>query len=117
MATRFATSLGHLELELMNLLWEASPQTGRDIVATLNMRRKVAYTTVGTTLDRLYQRGLLTREAQTSGQGMAPWGYRPRYTRQQLLCAAIAQLAENLGADEVERQYAATELRHGRLAA
>jgi len=110
-----ATSLGRLERELMTLLWDDGPQTGPEIVTVLNTRRRVAYTTVSTTLERLWRRGLLGRERE-AGRSVPVWRYTPRLTRQELFVAAIAQLARELETDEVERQYAAIELRRGRLA-
>ncbi len=56
--------LGQLELRLMDILWTASePLSVRDVLAQLG-RSKLAYTTVMTTLDRLYKKELLLREKQ-----------------------------------------------------
>lgn len=51
--------LGSLELELMEILWSRSECSVRDVVEKLP--RPLAYTTVMTTLDRLYKKGLLNR--------------------------------------------------------
>ena len=52
-------SLGHLEFELMQVLWERGECNVRDVAKQLD--RPLAYTTVMTTLDRLYKKGLLDR--------------------------------------------------------
>lgn len=52
-------SLGKLEFELMQILWSRGECNVRDVVRQL--RRPLAYTTVMTTLDRLYKKGLLDR--------------------------------------------------------
>jgi predicted transcriptional regulator len=52
-------SLGHLELELMKILWSRGECNVRDVAQYLD--RPLAYTTVMTTLDRLYKKGLLDR--------------------------------------------------------
>ena len=52
--------LGPLESEVMAFLWSAGTGTVRDVVENLN--RKLAYTTVMTTLDRLFKKGLLDRQ-------------------------------------------------------
>ena len=44
----------------MDILWELHPLTVRDVKARLGARS--AYTTVMTTLDRLYKKGLLARD-------------------------------------------------------
>jgi predicted transcriptional regulator len=51
--------LGTLELELMHLLWQRGESNVRDV--TLSLDRPLAYTTVMTTLDRLFKKGLLRR--------------------------------------------------------
>jgi predicted transcriptional regulator len=51
--------LGPLEITLMEILWESGEGNVRDVIDRLG--RPLAYTTVMTTLDRLYKKGLLTR--------------------------------------------------------
>jgi predicted transcriptional regulator len=52
-------SLGRLESDLMQILWSRGESNVRDVVQQLD--RPLAYTTVMTTLDRLYKKGLLDR--------------------------------------------------------
>jgi predicted transcriptional regulator len=52
-------ALGKLEQRLMAILWEGEPLVVRQVVDRLG--GKLAYTTVMTTLDRLYKKGLLGR--------------------------------------------------------
>jgi predicted transcriptional regulator len=52
-------SLGRLEFDLMEILWSRGESNVRDVVQQLD--RPLAYTTVMTTLDRLYKKGLLDR--------------------------------------------------------
>src|SRR5882672_12964565 len=52
-------SLGRLEFRLMQILWARGESNVRDVVQQLD--RPLAYTTVMTTLDRLYKKGLLDR--------------------------------------------------------
>ncbi len=53
------TSLGFLELDVMEVLWAGGQWSVRDVAQRLE--RKLAYTTVMTTLDRLFKKGLLER--------------------------------------------------------
>jgi predicted transcriptional regulator len=53
-------SLGPLEIEVMGKMWQFGPSNVRDVVGRLD--RTLAYTTVMTTLDRLFKKGLLDRE-------------------------------------------------------
>ena len=52
-------SLGPLEIAVMEILWERGESNVHDVVEKLD--RPLAYTTVMTTLDRLYKKGLLNR--------------------------------------------------------
>jgi predicted transcriptional regulator len=52
--------LGPLEIDVMEMMWKLGPSNVRDVVERLE--RKLAYTTIMTTLDRLYKKGLLERE-------------------------------------------------------
>jgi predicted transcriptional regulator len=53
------SSLGRLEFDLMQILWARGESNVRDVAQQLS--RPLAYTTVMTTLDRLYKKGLLDR--------------------------------------------------------
>jgi predicted transcriptional regulator len=55
--------LGELERAIMQVVWAADgPVTGRAVVDQLTRARPIAYTTVLTVMDRLVQKGLLTRQ-------------------------------------------------------
>ena len=86
--------LGPLERRLLELLWaQARAATVSDIRRALP---ELAYTTIMTTLDRLYRKGLLQREKD--GRAFA---YAPRYTRHELLSELISEhIADLLGAAE-----------------
>ena len=51
--------MGHLESTVMEIVWAAGEATVHDVAQRLD--RPLAYTTVMTTLDRLYKKGLLDR--------------------------------------------------------
>lgn len=53
--------LGTLEERLMEVLWRSGPLPVRDVCARLKGKPVLAYTTVMTTLDRLFKKGLLAR--------------------------------------------------------
>jgi predicted transcriptional regulator len=55
-----SSMLGPLEFEIMEILWRAGQCTVEDV--RLWMKRSVAYTTVMTTLGRLFHKGLLKRK-------------------------------------------------------
>lgn len=51
--------LGKLEAEIMEILWSAGESSVHDV--SLRLDRPLAYTTVMTTLDRLFKKGYLQR--------------------------------------------------------
>lgn len=53
--------LGTLEEKVMKHMWESGPQTVREVKDGLGVK-KSAYTTIMTTMDRLFKKGLLSRE-------------------------------------------------------
>jgi predicted transcriptional regulator len=69
--------LGPLEQQLLETLWSRGTATVRELLD--DGYQDLAYTTVMTTLDRLYKKNLLIREAE----GRA-FRYGPRFTRQEL---------------------------------
>jgi predicted transcriptional regulator len=72
-----ARELGPLEQRILDGLWEKRTATVRELVD--EEYRDLAYTTVMTTLDRLFKKGLLTR----TEEGRA-FRYSPRFSREQL---------------------------------
>ncbi len=57
-----ALELGPLEAAVMEVLWNNSEANVRDVVQ--HLERPLAYTTVMTTLDRLYKKGFLSRRKE-----------------------------------------------------
>jgi predicted transcriptional regulator len=62
--------MGHLELTVMEALWDSGKGNVHDVVRWLN--RPLAYNTVMTTLDRLFKKGLLSRSKQERAYFYAP---------------------------------------------
>ena len=91
--------LGQLELRLMDVLWHAKvPMAVRDVLRRLH-KTKPAYTTVMTTLDRLFKKGILTRRKAGNAFVYQPAMDHDEYQRQ-VLTAAVRPLLE-LGAGPV----------------
>jgi predicted transcriptional regulator len=70
--------LGELEAAVLSALWgSASPLSVREVLARVKRQPALAYTTVLTVLDRLHDKGLVTREKE--GKAFL---YRPRVSRE-----------------------------------
>jgi len=52
---------GGLEAEIMEILWDRGPLKGKDIFEAMKDKRKIAYTTVLTVLDRLSKKGFVKK--------------------------------------------------------
>jgi predicted transcriptional regulator len=72
-----SSPLGPLEERMLDALWQRGNATVRDLVD--GACHDLAYTTVMTTLDRLFKKNLLSRQAE----GRA-FRYAPRFTREEL---------------------------------
>ena len=68
--------LGELEQIVMDAVWENPPSTVRDVADRMRGDADRAYTTVMTTLDRLFKKGLLHRQKE----GLA-WRYAAAFDR------------------------------------
>ena len=84
-----STQLGPLEQELLSALWMRGSATVREMLDAGGIN--LAYTTVMTTLDRLYKKQLLNRSAE----GRA-FRYSPRYSQEELEKAAVGETIRQL---------------------
>jgi len=76
--------LGPLEQRVLDALWARGSSTVRELRA--ECCPDLAYTTVMTTLDRLFKKGLLTRSEERRA-----FHYTPRFSREELHCEAAGQ--------------------------
>jgi predicted transcriptional regulator len=74
--------LHELEAAIMDVVWSRSLArfAVADVLAVLERKRSIAYTTVMTTVSRLYDKGLLTRERDGKR-----YLYSPHMTRKEFL--------------------------------
>ena len=80
---------GDLQAEVMTAVWKLGEAKVEDVRALRPARSRLAYTTVQTVMNRLTERGLLTRKRTGSA-----YVYRPRYEEADYLAERIgARLA------------------------
>lgn len=91
--------LSPLESNVINILWNECDNKGckvRDMHRSLKSRRlKVALTSVAVILDRLHDKGLVTRTAET-GRGGIHYIYSAAKTREEFEKGAVATAVEGL---------------------
>jgi len=119
--------LGELERAVLDRLWASGPTDVKSLHGSLGRERGLAPTTIQSTLERLFRKGLLER----SKRGRA-FVYRPRLTRREwvartlagaidavpgadarLLLAAFVDLAERAGAAQLEELERLVRQRRG----
>ncbi|MDP9383380.1 MAG: BlaI/MecI/CopY family transcriptional regulator [Chloroflexota bacterium] len=86
--------LGDLEAEIMELIWARQAHQGttvRDIFEILHERRRLAYTTVMTTMARLAKKNLLRAETQNQA-----YVYYPNFTEQEFTERFVGRVLDDL---------------------
>ncbi len=79
--------LGPLEQEVMDVAWRLGDATVRDVHDELSNGRRIAYTTVMTTMTRLAAKGMLQRD--TAGLAHR---YRPAVSRDTYARSAVGEV-------------------------
>jgi len=87
--------LGLLEADVMEIIWSAEAMTVKRMVYLLNRgKRRHAYTTIMTVMNRLAVKGLLCREKKG-----AAYVYSPSVSREDFLEAVIGDIMASLFTD------------------
>ncbi|MEI9971087.1 MAG: BlaI/MecI/CopY family transcriptional regulator [Ignavibacteriota bacterium] len=117
-----AQVLGPLEIAVMEILWERGESNVHDVIDRLG--RPLAYTTIMTTMDRLYKKGLLSRrkseraflystrqtrlewEQKRAGDFMAGFLNGPQAAGEMLISCLVEAVGQKDAAllDELERK-------------
>jgi BlaI family penicillinase repressor len=90
MRPRSSTLTDH-ELELMRIIWERGEATVRDVYEDLLRRRRIAYTTVMTTMKTLEQKGYLK-----SSQQDRAFLYRPARPKAKVIKDMVRQFIDRV---------------------
>jgi predicted transcriptional regulator len=74
--------LGHLEEEIMEVLWKRGESTGKEVLRDIRQNRDIAFTTVLTVLERLTKKGLVKRTKGAAGNTFSPILTKKEFTRE-----------------------------------
>ena len=77
---------GDLQAEVMATVWKLGEAKVEDVRQQQPARKRSAYTTIQTVMQRLYERGLLTRDRRRNA-----WMYRPAFGEGEYLARAIEE--------------------------
>lgn len=89
--------LGPLEASVMEVVWgsKKTPVTVREIYEVLKRTRNIAYTTVMSTMDRLFEKHLLDRKIE-KGRGGVYYVYWPALEKQNFQKSAVREVLSSL---------------------
>ena len=90
--------LGPLQLKVMELVWQMAPTTVPEVHEVLAKSRKIAYTTVLTTMRSLERRGIVRHDE--SGKAYV---YHPLVSRDEYTASSVNRLVEDLFEGEQEK--------------
>ena len=108
---------GDLEAAVIDHLWSHGSAEVKDVHRAVGEPRQITLNTVQTTLKRLYEKGLLSREKVSHAYVYVPAVSREEYQRRALdqtlellmqgeakaMVSAFVDLAERAGADQLQR--------------
>lgn len=90
------TILGPLEAEVLNSVYNmGKPIRIREVYEKMREERKIAYTTVMSTMNTLFEKGILDRKV-TEGKGGLLYVYWPKLTRAQIEKSAVKHIMDSL---------------------
>ncbi len=99
--------IGDLEAEILSAVKRLGDASGSEVLKELRKSRDIAYTTVTTTLDRLYKKGLLSRK-ETLGRGGIRYIYTSKHDAHvegKIVEGAISRLLSAFGTHAVAMIY------------
>jgi predicted transcriptional regulator len=95
-------SLGDLEIAVLEDIWQHQAADAKAVHARVGVRRAITINTVQSTLERLYRKGLLSREKISHA-----YAYRATLSRQALLERLVGTTVRRFAADAPEAMLAA----------
>ncbi|MGD2248297.1 MAG: BlaI/MecI/CopY family transcriptional regulator [Candidatus Methanofastidiosia archaeon] len=87
--------IGFLERELMEMLWSLGKADARRVYEEMRKKKKTTYSTISTTLVRLYEKGLLKRE-KVKSRGGFKYVYFPAQSKEKFEESNVKETLLNL---------------------
>lgn len=83
-----------LELDILNILWEQSPRTVREVREAMTvLGRKLAHTSLITTLNVMFDKGFVKRTSAKEGKAYA---FSPKVSRDDVSLGIVGDLVERV---------------------
>jgi len=87
--------LSPLENDVLKVIWPDKKKKVRDVYNSLKDKRKVALSSVAVILDRLYEKGVVDRKAETCRGGMR-YIYFPKKNKKEFEKSVVEGAVEDL---------------------
>ena len=91
------TQLGKLEIAILECLWRGGENDAQSLHHYLQGQRRVSLSTVQSTLERLFRKGLVNRQKISHA-----YRYQARLQRRELLGSMINDVVRQLGGGQLE---------------
>ncbi len=92
---KFHSVLSPLESDVLRVIWPDKRMKVREIYRVLKPKRKVALSSVAVILDRLYEKGIVSRKIET-GRGGIRYLYFPKQNREEFETSVIDSTVNGL---------------------
>lgn len=84
-------SLGDLEVDVMGIVWNLKKATVKDVFEVMYERRRLAYTTIMTVMNRLAQKEILSQDKTT-----VPYVYKPLVDRDVMANSMVKEVVDRM---------------------
>lgn len=84
-------ALGDLEMDIMGIAWDLKEATVKDVFEVMYERRRLAYTTIMTVMNRLAIKKILGQDKST-----VPYVYTPLVQRDQIAHSMVDEVVERV---------------------
>lgn len=84
-------TLGDLEVDIMGIVWSLEKATVKDVFEIMYERRRLAYTTIMTVMNRLAVKGILAQDKSS-----VPYRYTPLVERDLMATSMVKEVVDRL---------------------
>lgn len=84
-------ALGDLEMDIMGIVWNMKTATVKDVFEIMYERRRLAYTTIMTVMNRLAVKEILAQDKTT-----VPYVYKPLVARDAMATSMVREVVDRL---------------------
>ena len=84
-------ALGNLEVDVMGIVWNLKKATVNDVFEVMYERRRLAYTTIMTVMNRLAIKGILAQDKSS-----VPYIYKPLVARDEMATSMVSEVVDRM---------------------